>query len=107
MSPQSSEKMAEFRFLGYLAEVYGKKRIKIPLENPRKLRDILEVEFPEDRSIVLVNQRVGNFDSLIRNGDTIVIMPMISGGQPKPAKDPLIRSVRRFVRPSRYRRRGG
>ena len=72
--------MAEFRFLGYLAEVYGKKRVKIPLTTQKKLRDILEVEFPEARSIVLINQGVGNFDSLIRNGDTVVIMPMISGG---------------------------
>ena len=40
----------------------------------------LEVEFPEDRSIVLINQGVGNFNSLIRNGDKVVIMPMISGG---------------------------
>jgi molybdopterin converting factor small subunit len=72
--------MAEFRFLGYLAEISGKKRVKISLENPRRLRDILGVEFPEDRSIVLINQRVGSFESVIRNGDKVVIMPMISGG---------------------------
>ncbi len=72
--------MAEFRFLGYLGEIYGKKREQISLENPRKLREILVVELPEDRSIVLINGRVGNFDSMIRNGDKVVIMPMISGG---------------------------
>jgi len=72
--------MAKFRFIGYLAEIYGKKGAEIPLENPGKLRDILGVAFPEDRSIVLINQRVGNFDSLVRNSDTVVIMPMISGG---------------------------
>jgi molybdopterin converting factor small subunit len=72
--------MAEFRFLGYLAEIYGKKRERISLENPRKLREILGIEFPENRSIVLINGRVGNFDSLIRNEDKVVIMPMISGG---------------------------
>jgi len=83
--------MAEFRFLGYLAEIYGKKRVKIPLETQKKLRDVLEVEFPEDRSIVLINQRIGNFDSLIRDGDKVLIMPMISGGQLMLAKDPLIR----------------
>jgi molybdopterin converting factor small subunit len=80
MWPQSSERMAEFRFLGYCAEVYGKKKVTISLETREKLRDILEVEFPEDRSIVLINQKVGDFDSLIRNGDKVVIMPMISGG---------------------------
>jgi len=72
--------MAEFRFLGYLAEIFGEKRVEISLENPKKLRDILKVEFPEDRSIVLINQRAGNFDSIIRNGDKVVIMSMISGG---------------------------
>ena len=80
MSPESWGKMAEFRFLGYLAEIYGEKNVEISLENPRRLRDILGVEFPEDRSIVLINQRVGNFDSVIRDGDKVVIMPMISGG---------------------------
>ncbi|MCK5552480.1 MAG: MoaD/ThiS family protein [Deltaproteobacteria bacterium] len=72
--------MAELKFLGYLAGIYGKKRAEIPLENPRKLREILGVEFPEDRSIVLINRRVGNFDSIVRDGDEVVIMPMISGG---------------------------
>ncbi|UCD70713.1 MAG: MoaD/ThiS family protein [Syntrophobacterales bacterium] len=72
--------MTELKFLGYLAEIYGRKRAEIFVENPRKLRDILEVEFPEDRSIVLINQRVGNFDSIIRDGDKVIIMPMISGG---------------------------
>ncbi len=72
--------MAEFRFLGYLAETYGKKKVEISLKKPGKLRDILGVEFPEDRSIVLINGRVGNFNSVIRDGDKVVIMPMISGG---------------------------
>jgi molybdopterin converting factor small subunit len=72
--------MAELRFLGYLAEIHGKKREQISLENPRKLREILGVGFPENRSIVLINGRVGNFDSVIRNEDKVVVMPMISGG---------------------------
>jgi molybdopterin converting factor small subunit len=80
MSPESWENMAELKFLGYLAEIYGRKRAEISLESPRKLREILGVGFPEDRSIVLINRRVGNFDSIVRNGDKVVIMPMISGG---------------------------
>ncbi len=80
MSPSTLGNMTEFKFLGYLAEISGRKSLEISLENPRKLRDILEVKFPEDRSIVVINQRAGNFDSLIRNGDKVVIMPMISGG---------------------------
>jgi len=80
MWPEFWGNMVEFRFLGYLAETYGKKRVEISLEKAGKLRDILGVEFPEGRSIVLINGRVGNFDSVIRNGDKVVIMPVISGG---------------------------
>lgn len=72
--------MAEFRFIGYIAEVVGEKEKKITLENPRKLRDILGVEFSEERIIVLVNQQVGNLDSLIKNEDKVAILPIISGG---------------------------
>lgn len=72
--------MAEFKFIGYLAEIVGNREVKIVLENPRKLRDILRIEFPEKRSIVLINQHVENFDSLVRNGDNVVIIPIISGG---------------------------
>jgi len=72
--------MAEFKFLGYLVEIFGEREVRIIVENPRKLRDILGVEFPEERSIVLINRQVGNYDSLIQNGDEVVVMPMISGG---------------------------
>ena len=78
--PLALGKMAEFRFIDYLAEIVGKREVKIALENPRKLRDILGIEFPEKRSIVLINQHVGNLDSLILNGDNVVIIPIISGG---------------------------
>ena len=53
---------------------------EIVLEEPRKLRDILGTEFSEERVIVLVNQKAGNFDSLIQNGDKVAILPVISGG---------------------------
>ena len=80
MWPESWGNMAEFRFLGYLAETYGKKRVEISLERPGRLRDVLGVEFPEGRSIVLINGRVGNFNSVIGDADKVVIMPVISGG---------------------------
>jgi len=77
---QPCGKMAEFRFLGYLADMIGERVVNIPLENPIKLRDILRVEFPEDRSTVLINQQAGNFNSLILDEDKVIIMPIISGG---------------------------
>ncbi len=72
--------MAEFRFIGYLAEVFGEREKKIVLENPMKLRDILGSKFSEERTIVLINQQAGNLDSIIHNDDKVAILPIISGG---------------------------
>jgi molybdopterin converting factor small subunit len=72
--------MAEFQFIGYLAEVIGEREKEIVLEKPRKLRDILGMELSEERTIVLINQKAGTFDSVIQNGDKVAILPIISGG---------------------------
>jgi molybdopterin converting factor small subunit len=45
-----------------------------------KLKDMLEVELSEDRCIVLINHKRGTLDSLIKNGDKVMIMPVVSGG---------------------------
>ena len=72
--------MAELKFLGYLAEVVGARTKNLVLDNPTPLRKILPSSFPEENVIILIDKKVGNFDSLIENGNSIVIMPMVSGG---------------------------
>jgi len=66
--------------LGYLAEVVGTRTKHLVLDKPTPLRSILPSSFPEENVIVLIDKRVGSFDSLIENGNSIVIMPMVSGG---------------------------
>jgi molybdopterin converting factor small subunit len=41
---------------------------------------MLEVELSKDRAIVLINQKRATLDSLIKNGDKVMIMPVASGG---------------------------
>jgi len=72
--------MAELKFLGYLAEKVGKRSQEVLLESPQRLRDLLSLPFPEQDIIILINQKVGNLDSMIQNEDRVVLMPMISGG---------------------------
>jgi len=50
------------------------------LEKPVALREILPASFPETNIIILINQKVGHLDSLIRNEDGVTIMPILSGG---------------------------
>lgn len=72
--------MAELKFLGYLADKVGKRSQEVQLDGPRRLRDLVPSPFPEEDIIILINQKVGNLDSMIQNEDRVVLMPMISGG---------------------------
>ena len=72
--------MVEIKFIGYIAEKIGSQRLNVALKQPMKLKDMLEVELSEDRCIVLINQQRGALDSLIQNGDKVMIMPVVSGG---------------------------
>ena len=72
--------MAEFKFLGYLAEIVGDRVKNLFLDKPTPLRKFLPSSFPERDIIILIDNKVGNLDSLIENKNSVVIMPMISGG---------------------------
>jgi len=72
--------MVEVKFIGFIAEKMGAREVKVSLKQPLKLKDMLEVELSEDRCIVLINQKRGTLDSLIKNGDKVMIMPVVSGG---------------------------
>jgi len=72
--------LAELKFFGYLAEIVGARVKEMRLEKPVALRRILPTPFPEKNIIILVNQKVGNLDSLIENEDSVALMPILSGG---------------------------
>ena len=72
--------MVEIKFIGFIAEKVGSQGLNVSLKQPMKLKDMLEVELSEDRCIVLINHQRGSLDSLIQNGDRVMIMPVVSGG---------------------------
>ena len=72
--------MVEVKFIGFIAEKMGTRGVKVSLKQPMKLKDMLEVELSEDRCIVLINHKRCTLDSLIKNGDKVMIMPVVSGG---------------------------
>jgi molybdopterin converting factor small subunit len=72
--------LAEFKFLGYLSEVVGAQGENLVLDKPTPLRKVLPSSFPEKNIIIIIDEKVGNLDSLIENKNSIIIMPMLSGG---------------------------
>jgi molybdopterin converting factor small subunit len=72
--------LAKLEFFGYLADIAGARAKEMSLEKPLALREILPPSFPETNIIVLINQKPGHLDSLIRDEDRVALMPVLSGG---------------------------
>jgi hypothetical protein len=72
--------LAELKFLGYLAEIVGARTKHLVLQKPTPLRSVLPPSFPEKNIIILIDKKVGHFDSLIEEENSIIIMPVLSGG---------------------------
>lgn len=72
--------MATIRFLGVLAEKVGKKTVEVTLKNPVKLREVLPLPFQEEDVLILIDGEVGHLNSSIEDRDSVMILPMLSGG---------------------------
>jgi len=72
--------MAELRFFGYLSEIAGMRTKVVALDRPARLRDMIPPSFPEKNIIILINEKPASLDSVITNRDTVVLMPILSGG---------------------------
>jgi molybdopterin converting factor small subunit len=77
----------DLKFAGYFRKFIKEEKgyIKISLENPSTVRDIL-VNFDIDfrkikvKPIIIVNGHVYSLDYVVKDGDEVILMNMMSGG---------------------------
>ena len=74
--------MAKIRLIGYIAETLGYREKNEKLNKPTRLRDVLKLpeNISQERLIILVNQLPTSIDTTIKDGDDIVVMPVMGGG---------------------------
>ena len=72
--------MAEIRFFGYLSDLVGVRFKELTLERPTTLRELLPPTFPETNIIILINGKPGSLNAEITDKDSVVFMPVLSGG---------------------------
>jgi molybdopterin converting factor small subunit len=72
--------LAELNFFGFLSDLVGTRIKGLALKRPITLRELVPPSFPETNIIILINQKVGSFDSEITDQDAVVFMPILSGG---------------------------
>jgi len=68
------------KFLGYLTDLVGTRKKEVFIESPKPLREILPPSFPEKNLIVLIDGKPGDLDTLISPDQTVILMPILSGG---------------------------
>ncbi len=74
--------MVKIRALGWIAEKLGFSEREIHLDKPVKIIDFLPLlnEISEEHLIILVNNEPADKNTIIKNEDKIVLMPVVSGG---------------------------
>jgi len=73
--------MVRIKYIGYLADLVGKRNEEIQVKSPVKIKNILKLKNVDmEELVVLVNGRAGNLDTIVSGDDEISILPVISGG---------------------------
>jgi molybdopterin converting factor small subunit len=85
--------MIEIIVLGFFQDYVGQKNVRMNIERPTTIRDILKkiseelyeyIENHPENSIILVNGKSINnlkgLDTIVRDEDRISIMPVVGGG---------------------------
>ncbi len=74
--------MVKIRALGWIAEKLGFREREIHLNKPVKIIDFLPLlnEISDEHLIILVNNEPADKNTIIKNEDKIVLMPVVSGG---------------------------
>ncbi|GAF84676.1 hypothetical protein ES705_40767 [subsurface metagenome] len=77
----------DLKFAGYFRKFIKEKKeyIKVSLENPSAVRDILmnfDIDFRKIKvkPIIIVNGHVYSLDYIVKDGDEVILMNMMSGG---------------------------
>ncbi len=68
------------KFLGWISSLVGKREMDIDLDKPVKLKDILPFSLQKRNIIVVINDTAGSEESVIKDTDRVVLLPVISGG---------------------------
>lgn len=73
--------MVKIRLISYLSTIAGYKEKQIKVNVPTKIRELISFPtLPEDRIIILVNERGAKLDTLVQDEDEIKVLPVVGGG---------------------------
>ncbi|MHA2253662.1 MAG: MoaD/ThiS family protein [Candidatus Kariarchaeaceae archaeon] len=73
--------MVTIRIVSYLKEITGYEEKTIKIDTSIQIRELVSFpDIPDNRLVVLVNERGAKMDSYVQDDDKIVILPVVGGG---------------------------
>ena len=71
----------KLRFMGYLADLYGSREDEVEVCGERSIAELVRLpDVDLEDLVILVNGRGARPQARVKPGDTVVILPHISGG---------------------------
>jgi molybdopterin converting factor small subunit len=68
------------KFLGWISSLAGTREMNIALKEPVKLKEILPFSLEGRNVIIIINNRPGSDETMVKKGDKVALFPVISGG---------------------------
>ncbi len=69
------------KFVGWTASLAGKREMEVKVTNSVQLREILPFSLQgRDNIIVVINNKSASAETVVKDTDTVALMPVISGG---------------------------
>ena len=72
--------MVRIKLVSYLSTMMKWREKEMNITKPTRVGDLISIPLPEDRIIILINEKGGNYDSLVSNDDEVKIFPVVGGG---------------------------
>ena len=73
--------MVTIRIISYLKEIAGYEEKSFKIDISTQIRELVSFpNIPDNRLVVLVNEKGARMDSYVTDDDRVVILPMVGGG---------------------------
>ena len=73
--------LVKIKLVSSLKRIAGFDFKEIEISSPIPLREIIDLNLPDERIVVIINEtQGGNMDSLIKNDDYVMLSPLFGGG---------------------------
>jgi molybdopterin converting factor small subunit len=68
------------KFLGWISSLAGTREMNIASKEPVKLKEILPFSLEGRNVIIIINNKPGSAETMVKEGDKVALFPVISGG---------------------------